>query len=376
MRPRTFSLNLFYSLLFVFVVIGLVGCDGCNKKLPALESNANAINQHELNWMQVLDDLPEGVAQTQRLEHLNNADTLFWPVWCQDMMFFGQATDTNSLIQLDAFIDQYEEVLQSIRRHSGSDIQLSEQSNRLQLAFARMKEFDDNISIPEVYWAPYWFTLNGVAMNRTYAAEELVVVGLNFFLGDTLIYNRMPPNLFPSYQINRMTPENMANEAFTTWLTDVYFSRDFSGKNPSEVQVIDLWFAWAKSMHFAARGLHDAKNSFQSYQELDDAFFAELMNWTVDEWQWALDNEENIWGEMQQQQRLFSADRRDINAWFQPGPFTRIGNIPQDCPDRLGIFLAWRAVQQAMELSDDPKNLEEDLLTSQDPSILLGAYKP
>ena len=394
MRPRTFSLNLFSSLLCVFMVVASVGCDGCNKKLPALQVDSKDMNQNESNWMtvlddmpksaiasdelnymQVLEDLPGSVTRFQQLEHFIHEDSVFWKIW-SEIMDFGLADDTASLVQLESFLTQYDEVLQSVRLHSGSDVHLSQQSERLQLAFARMNQLNPPKRIPTLYWAPYWFSLGQEALQGTYSSEEMTVVGLNFFLGDTAIYNRMPPNMFPAYQIKGMIPQRMATQAFSTWLNDVHFKREFYGKKPGEMKVVDLWFAWAKSMHCAARCLHQSETSFHSYEELDDTFFAEMMNWTVDEWNWAIDNEDKIWGEMQQEQRLFSTNQGDINAWFQPGPFTRIGNIPQESPDRLGIFLAWRAVQQAIASSENPEAFEQLLLMSQDYEDLLRALNP
>jgi len=71
---------------------------------------------------------------------------------------------------------------------------------------------------------------------------------------------------------------------------------------------------------------------------------------------------------------MFSSNPKDVMRWFQEGPFTRVGKVPQDSPDRLGIFLGWQAVEAAMRTH--PEWTEVDLLELQDPQPVLRSYRP
>ena len=66
--------------------------------------------------------------------------------------------------------------------------------------------------------------------------------------------------------------------------------------------------------------------------------------------------------------------RQEVMRWFQEGPFTRVGRVPQTSPDRLGVFLGWRAIQAALE--DRPDWTDTDVLEWTEPEPILRAYRP
>jgi hypothetical protein len=63
-----------------------------------------------------------------------------------------------------------------------------------------------------------------------------------------------------------------------------------------------------------------------------------------------------------------------FNRWFQEAPFTRVGDIPQESPDRLGIWMGWNIVEDFM--AQHPELAFEELMTEEDPLILLKSYRP
>ena len=160
----------------------------------------------------------------------------------------------------------------------------------------------------------------------------------------------------PAYRLERMRSDRMANEAMLGWLL-------VSNQHliPESPRTVDMWLYWGKIMHVLSRCMPDASP-------------AELMNWSVDQWSWAVGNERATWAEMQPQERMFSKQPREVMRWFQEAPFTRVGRIPQESPDRLGVFLGWRAVEAALEAH--PEWTTRDVLDMTDPQSVLRSYRP
>ena len=71
---------------------------------------------------------------------------------------------------------------------------------------------------------------------------------------------------------------------------------------------------------------------------------------------------------------MFGPSPRDVMRWFEEGPFTRVGQIPQESPDRLGAFLGWRAVEAALEAH--PEWTDLDVLELDEPQPVLRSYRP
>ena len=97
------------------------------------------------------------------------------------------------------------------------------------------------------------------------------------------------------------------------------------------------------------------------------------MSWTEDEWAWAVANERAIWAEMQPQERMFAKTPKG-DAVVQEGPSPAWVRCLKPAPDRLGVFLGWRAIQAALE--DRPDWTDTDVLDWTEPEPILRAYRP
>jgi hypothetical protein len=98
------------------------------------------------------------------------------------------------------------------------------------------------------------------------------------------------------------------------------------------------------------------------------------MDWSTESWQWATDNERQVWLELQPQSELFETNRMEFGRWFNEGPFTRAASIPQESPDRLGAWIGWQMVQDFM--ADHPEMLLSELIALTDPVPVLKSYRP
>ena len=105
---------------------------------------------------------------------------------------------------------------------------------------------------------------------------------------------------------------------------------------------------------------------------MPEASPAQLMNWSEEQWQWAMTHERSIWQELQPQDVMFSNSPREVMRWFQEGPFTRAGAIPQESPDRLGMFIGWRMVESHLT----PETTTQELMLDTNPLPYLQSYRP
>lgn len=349
MCPSRPSRKLFHVALCV-LAFGLAGCEN---KRPPIEVDHLPLPERfrEMNWMKVLDDLPKDKNRAKSLLHLQQTHPEFWQAWCEDILQLGSASDSMTLDVLDQFLKEMEPMLSAIDTTSGDPDVLGRESKRLTEGLKRLHVIDTTAVFPDVIWMPSGFNF------AVYPGASWIGVGLDWFMGsDHPMHAELPPSKFPAYRLARMRPDRLATDALTGWVAVGQQHRI-----PAAPRTVDMWLFWGKVLHTTSRCLPDATP-------------AELMNWTEEEWQWAVAHERATWAEMQPQERMFSKAPRDVMRWFQEGPFTRVGRIPQDSPDRLGMFLGWRAVEAALEAH--PEWTDADVLQWTDPQPILRAYRP
>ena len=351
MCPSRSSCKLFHAALCVLAAFGVLA--GCGKRRPPIDvSGVDLPETHrEVNWMTVLDDLSKDKNRAKSLERLRGAHPEFWHAWCEDILQLGPAEDSMTVDVLAQFTAQMAPMLAAIDTTSGAAAVLERESRTLKEGLKRLQVIDPSAAVPDVIWMPSGFNF------AVYPGADWIGIGLDWFMGsDHPMHAELPPSKFPSYRLSRMRPDRLAVDALTGWIAVRQQDRI-----PTAPRTVDMWLFWGQVLHTASRCLPDATP-------------AQLMNWTEEEWQWAVAHERATWAEMQPQERMFSNAPRDVMRWFQEGPFTRVGRVPQDSPDRLGMFLGWRAVEAALEAH--PEWTDADVLEWTDPQPVLRAYRP
>lgn len=350
MSTRKATCKLFHVSLWVFSMALFTGCDRCNTAI-SVDGVSLDPSHRILNWMDVLASMPEDAPRSVQLAHFMEADSSFWIEWSEAILQLGPARDTSTVDVLQRFMQEMEPMMLAIDSTSGTSGTLERESAALLDGLKRLSIVDPATRIPNVIWMPSGFNF------AVYPGDGWVGIGVDWFLGPSHpLLQQLPPAKFPAYRLARMRHDWMASEALKGWLL-VEHQRQI----PPSTRAVDLWLYWGKIMHLSAKCMPDVSP-------------AQWMNWTEEEWAWAVENERSAWGEMKPQARLFSDTPREVMRWFQEGPFTKAGRIPQESPDRLGIFLGWRAVEAAMEAH--PEWTTQDLLKLQDPTEVLQAYRP
>ncbi|MDG1674989.1 MAG: hypothetical protein P8H88_06035, partial [Flavobacteriales bacterium] len=103
MRPALPSCKLFHGPMWVAALALLVGCDGGR---PPVDIAGETLPAHhrEVNWMEVLDNLPRDKNRAKQRDHLFEADSAFWVEWCEAMLQLGPASDTLTVDNLNLFL--------------------------------------------------------------------------------------------------------------------------------------------------------------------------------------------------------------------------------------------------------------------------------
>lgn len=218
-------------------------------------------------------------------------------------------------------------------------------------AFRRFHHFFPNEPTPDLVW------MNSAFVHAIYPTPQHLAIGLDWFLGaDHPLYATLPPHLFPNYIQQRMRPEFIVADAMRGWLL-VHFGRTHFDPE----HCADALLFYGKIMFILSRLLPDSSP-------------AVLMDWSAEDLAWAQANESGIWLELMPREMLYMTNEMEYNRWFHEAPFTRIGDIPQESPDRLGLWMGWQIVEAYME--ENPEWTLEELMGANDPLILLKTYRP
>ena len=107
---------------------------------------------------------------------------------------------------------------------------------------------------------------------------------------------------------------------------------------------------------------------------LPESYEHVLMGWSPEDLQWAKINESAIWIELQPADVIFETNRTVFNRWFSDGPFTKVGAIPQESPDRLGAWMGWQIIEDYMDRN--PEVSVGELFKEMDHIPFLKSYRP
>jgi hypothetical protein len=304
-----------------------------------------------LNFIDDIGDIPDN--DSLALIGLHKKYGRFWVDYCEDILHIGAASEISTIGELRRFISHPDthETLEAIDSTSCEEVYLLSVEKTIEDGFKRFHSLMPLEPVPTIIWMHSGFNF------AIYPREEFVAVGVEWFIGpDHPIVGLLPPDRFPRYQQLRMHPDLMAGDAFKGWLLVHFSSIGYTGE-----RCIDDILYWGKILWLMNKCM----------PELHDHL---LMDWTPDDMLWAEANESAIWLELQPSKVLFETNRTIYKRWLSDGPFTKAGSIPQESPDRLGIWMGWRIVEDYMERN--PEITIEELFFHQDYIPFLKSYRP
>lgn len=303
------------------------------------------------NFHEDIKTLPE--SDSLAIEKLVRVYSDFWCDYAEDILRIGPCIDHSTASSLRGFLthENMSELGLAIDTTSGDVSHLEIVGSELENAFKRFHALMPNEPIPDVIW------MNSGFNNAVYPREDYIGVGLDWFIGhEHEILNFLPPEKFPQYRKMRMHPDLMATNALKGWLLVNFSDRGYTGR----MLVEDILY-WGKILWLTDKCMPSEHKHL-------------LMDWTPEEWAWAEANEEKVWIELQPQDVLFETNGTIYNRWLNEGPFTRAGKIPQESPDRLGVWMGYKIIEDYMNRNDDVEL--DDLMGDLNYSPMLQSYRP
>lgn len=193
--------------------------------------------------------------------------------------------------------------------------------------------------------------------NRIFVTDSIVGIALDHYLGtDSKAISSLSPDLFPQYKKRDMTPEMILPDLAKS-LASFECNRYYNDKGTLLDEIIIFGKMLCLSKAIAP--------------EIDDST---LLSYTDEQFLWAQKNEWNTWKVLADNRTLYNTQRREIDRWFNEGPFTGAPGISQNSAPQLGAFIGWRMVTQYA--AKHPELTLENLLSISDSRKFLETYTP
>lgn len=221
------------------------------------------------------------------------------------------------------------------------------QTRRLQSLFRHMKYYFPSFQEPKVITMITEVDYN----NKVIYADSLLFVGLDLYLGeDHELYAD-----FPGYVKQNYHPEHL---------------------------IVDVADAMTKPLlrptggtSFLSRIIQQGKRLKIIELLLPDMTGREIMGYTEEQWNWAEQNETDIWKYFVQNELLYSTDADLTRRFIEEAPFSKFYlEVDRDSPGRIGSWFGWRIVDAYMQ--NNEVGVSEMIRTDNEEIFKSSRYKP
>jgi hypothetical protein len=273
----------------------------------------------------------------------------FFAAFVEDIVQLGPISDPNTAEALHRFTNDATVLeLQTAIDNTHAD-RFEAYDNQLENAFRHYAYYFGD-STPEVIY------YNSGLNFAVYPGRTHLGIGLDFYLGpDHEIVQNLPPDVFPQYFRDKMDPGYLVADAMKGWLLVRHQDKMDQSDLLSQIMY------YGKIMYLMDACMPETPDHVKmTYSELEQA--------------WAEANESGVWRQLADEKVLYEIRTFEINKWVQDGPFTNAGEIPQESPARLGIWIAWQIVRDYME--KNPEVTLPALLEETDYQEIMRFYRP
>lgn len=215
----------------------------------------------------------------------------------------------------------------------------------LEQAFAFIKHYFPDFIVPKVYTVVTGFG------HDMYASDSIVVIGLDYFLGNKGKYQPDVPN----YMLRRFKKEYIV-PSIVLLISDKY-----NTTNILDNTLLAEMVHYGKSYYFVEKILPCAVDSLVTgYTE------KELLD--------TKKHESIVWAHFVEQKLLFETSHFIINKYVGERPYT--AEIGAKCPGRIGRWLGWQIVNKYIQ--EHPEATLTDVMKEKDSKKIFNEshYKP
>ncbi|WP_290475842.1 MULTISPECIES: gliding motility lipoprotein GldB [unclassified Leeuwenhoekiella] len=161
--------------------------------------------------------------------------------------------------------------------------------------------------------------------------DSLLIIGLDNYLG--------PEHHFYT-GIQRYYAQNFRKEQIDVDVADVFVTK---------------WVKRAGNRRFIDEMIYHGKRLYMMEQLLTLKGKNEIIDYTPEQYEWAMANETDIWTYFVENKLLFDTDSKLLSRFINPAPFSKFYlEFDNDSPPRLGRYIGWQIVKSYMERNNVP----------------------
>ena len=248
-------------------------------------------------------------------------------------------------ISLAKILDKQEQELFAETQKIYTDF--SDIKKQLTSFFKHVKYYNPNFKAPDVVT----IQSNIDYESRVIYADSLLLISLDVFLGKNHPFYAD----FPNYIKQNNTKEHLIVAVAETFI------------NQQIPPIINR--------SFIAKMVHEGKKMALLDWYLPTISEVEKMGYSQDKWQWAIENEAQIWTYFIEEKLLFSTDTNLTKRFLEEAPFSKFYREQDNLsPGKIGVWLGWQIVQSYLKHND--VSLQEFLKIDATELFNQSKYKP
>jgi hypothetical protein len=224
---------------------------------------------------------------------------------------------------------------------------MAEEKENLNLLFQHIHYYNSNFTPPKTF-----SLITGLDYeNNVIYADSLLFISFDMYLGK----NAEPYASFPPYIKNNYTKKHL--------LVDV------------AKKILQKKFIYKNGRSFLETMLYHGKEVFLLSTVLPNYKIQELMGYEDEKYQWAVENEAEIWSYFIRKNLLYSTDQKLNPRFIDEAPFSKF-YLDSDrlTPGRLGVWIGYKIVQSFADNND--VSLQELLALNAESLFRNSRYKP
>ena len=187
--------------------------------------------------------------------------------------------------------------------------------------------------------------------NKIIFADSLMFISLDVYLGQEHgVYED-----YPNYIKQNFTPDHLVVDAAEQLAIPVV------KPNPLKSYISKI--------------VQEGKKMYLITAFLPDTSETEIMGYTPEQYEWAVQSESNIWKYFIQKEMLYSNDPTLTERFISDAPFSKFYlEVDKDSPGRIGVWFGWQIVNSFMRHND--MSLQEMLVMDNEALFTKSKYKP
>jgi hypothetical protein len=326
-------------LIIIFCGIVLVACGDKEEDRCAFIPETSSI-KIDLTFESLEDSLLGVTSKAQLVSFLDRHKELR-DLFLNRSAYPSDSTFINGLYQ--TFTNPHiDTLLMETHRIFGNGAELKSEFEK---AFANMRYYYPDFRIPKVQTVVTGFAGGSDLM----VTDSLVIVGLDFFLGDGAKYR---PHDMYQYMLRRYNKHFIVPSVVLLTGIDSRYNKI----NPADKTALADMIAYGKAYYFTKQILPCTPDSV-------------LIGYTQSEIKGSKENESLVWSRFVEDQVLYSTSHLIKQKYIAERPKTI--EVGENCPGRIGTWVGWQIVkeymkthsdvtlQQLMEIQNAPKLFKE-----------------